>query len=121
MNNEKQLKDYLHLYLGCEVKYSNGLHYGTARYDAVYPEGIRIAGIEIWMFFNQVQLILRRLESMTEEERREKDEIYWRDWYPFGVIQEMEARKIQHLLSKGFDLFGLIDAGLAIDAATIDE
>lgn len=82
-----------------------------------------------------VKPILRRLKDMTESEAREM----WQELYPKsmdnfdyqrammplskeGVYWEGNVSvldsvgDIRYLLSKGFDLFGLIDAGLAIDA-----
>lgn len=77
---------------------------------------------------------LRRLESITEDEARELFEIsngYKPDknkfvscldwWNMRNVIDDYSNKEIEignpaawlYLLSKGFDLFGLIDAGLA--------
>jgi len=69
---------------------------------------------------------LRRLESMTEEEAREVYEIehgkdFRSDTYVSakaymikgGELDYFTPQGFLHLLSKGFDIFGLIDAGLA--------
>jgi hypothetical protein len=67
----------------------------------------------------KVQLQLRPLSSMTEEEAIEYFEVCslkigdyigsGPDWVPIS------ARSTKHLLSKGFDLFNLIPEGLAIE------
>lgn len=59
-----------------------------------------------------LKLILRPLSDMTEEEMIEVDVDV-----P-NILSEYEKLRptaFSFLLSKGFDLFGLIDAGLAID------
>lgn len=67
---------------------------------------------------SHVKPILRRLSSLTESER-----ITGNVWaldkerypnHPSGFYTPME---FAYLLSLGFDLFGLIDSGAAIDAA----
>jgi len=78
---------------------------------------------------HNIELYLRRLESMTEEEAREVYEIEYEIAFdpknydsaiPFVVRGSNPSKSYPHypqgflhLLSKGFDLFGLIDAGLA--------
>lgn len=84
-----------------------------------------------------VKPILRRLEDMTEDEAIEllgitvpyatyhsKDHsgLYWSG---AGVSSAHlsfsygDPRSFHYLLSRGFDLFGLINAGLAIDSKTV--
>lgn len=77
---------------------------------------------------NQLEITphLRRLESMTEAEAREVYEIehgkeFKSDTYISakvfmvrgGELDYFTPQGFLHLLSKGFDLFGLIDSGLA--------
>lgn len=121
----KQLKDYIHFYIGCKVEWGfegqkkigilSGLdkRYGWQVFD---PTNIiapyRYVRIEL------IMPVLRRMESMTEDEDqrqfREANRGHYIDmhWYPEGFAW---------LLEKRFDLFGLIDAGLAIDAATLNN
>lgn len=70
------------------------------------------------------KLILRRLDSMTEVERKEMEATMAiqkaSPVHQFGV-RVWTANTFHYLLSKGFDLFGLIDAGLALDQATLSE
>lgn len=70
---------------------------------------------------DQVKPILRRLEDMTEgdlEDMAEKERSA-----PVTKLPTIEghAESVAYLLSKHFDLFGLIDAGLAIDAKTLQQ
>jgi hypothetical protein len=37
------------------------------------------------------------------------------------LCEQLNAAQFHYLLSKGFDLFGLIPAGLAIDATTVNQ
>lgn len=122
----KQLKDYLHLYLGCEL----------AKKDLPdsFKEGARKANVldgETRDYFlksgNSGWLpILRPLSSMTEEELQECGNMI----YDFSDDPELNNHKWQdfeisapeqfhYLLSKHFDLFNLIPEGLAIDATTL--
>lgn len=88
-------------------------------------------------FRGQFKPILRRLESLTEAEARELYEVqndgwYWSDEgsaveHFFGGFDLDEGELLcgskvwLKLLSWGFDLFGLIDSGVAIDAATLEK
>lgn len=70
------------------------------------------------------RLILRRLEDMKEEEAKElgwHDRIGWSTrWEGKGMPMMVMTAEFTWLLSKSFDLFGLIDAGLAIDQKTLE-
>jgi hypothetical protein len=131
----KKIEDYLHLYIGCEVAAPNpyddhgveiakgvltGLHgeYGPEIQFIIdgnaeeHPEYVQ---------FIKVKPILRRLSSMTEEETAHWNKL--KRYNPVNgkveMFQEHNEEQFLWLLSKGFDLFGLIDAGLAIDAAIL--
>lgn len=141
----KDIKDYLHLYLGCEVQLR---HNGTFVPDPYEPTcylsritdgrmdsvGVRYDGSEeiIYPFTADIKPILRPLSDMTEEEARqlcpngeepflkylsEKDEWYTNRIHFYTAYSEC----YRFLLSRGFDLFGLIDSGLAIDATKIQK
>lgn len=156
---KKELKDYLHLYLGCEVlddqKVKRTLRSVNIESDTcalTYNDiGEKEEGIDI------VTPILRDLASMTDEEmldiaKMHNDKAEWKiiDGKPMGRInigiqecldidsemvlvheiknnifdQESEGgyyraslnnnEYIRYLLSKHFDLFGLIEEGLAV-------
>lgn len=67
-----------------------------------------------------VRPILRPLSSMTEEEQEHLDSLNNIDrgtikHYKNVGILEVRPNEFLYLLSRGFDLFGLIDSGLAIE------
>lgn len=62
--------------------------------------------------------ILRPLSDMTEEEEMEVQ--YLVDIQGFGYDALIGAKITQYLLSRHFDLFGWIEAGLAIDKTKLE-
>jgi hypothetical protein len=157
---QKKIEDYLHLYLGCELKSGNG---GSVKLFAVTKEIIPCTDFGIAVLngnqtyttqLGSYRPVLRPLSDMTEKERADIFEIIFgrpfkgrTEWFkerttlqePRWVLsQSVDRVGIQmngevwadcdlhpfkmnphetsrYLLSKGFDLFGLIDAGLATD------
>jgi hypothetical protein len=149
---EKNIKDYLHLYLGCKVREVMSLgddEYTLTKLSLAY-HAIREG--------NKIFPILRPLSDMTEEEAKiyfgisESAEVYKKNMYDdhseflyrwedrrrkyntsdgmahsaVGIAHncenaDMTPTQFLFLLSKHFDLFGLIEAGLAIDATTLKE
>ena len=113
----KDIKDYLHLYLGqqCLIKLVFEEGYSS-------PVTLSIDCLRAALFDegNQdhidVMLLLRPLLSMTDEERVQRGREVTRYGRAF-----IEAEYHRWMLSNGFDLFGLIEAGLAIDATTLKE
>jgi hypothetical protein len=139
---EKEFKDY-HLYLGCDVLLINDISedYGDDSYDPPainsigklslinegdfqinggeesegWPYGVTFENCHIALWdLKDFKLLLRPLSDMTEEE---KENIQGTDW---GFLEtnydwEFSPETFIYLLSKYFDLFGLIEAGLAID------
>lgn len=126
---EKKIEDYLHLYLGCEVMgtepawgesrkgYLTGIH---GEYEAEIQffeeDGVNVSESPAYNKFTQVKPILRPLSSMTQEEaddyNKKSATRFSLDYFRDQVMEEAEVTR--YLLSKHFDLFGLIDAGLAI-------
>jgi hypothetical protein len=160
---EKKLSDYIHYYIGCRVqKDSDALDYPTIegvhggnviisefRYKTPHCDKI-FTRPRIWHTISFVKPILRKLDSLTDEEIKEL--IGWEkmcDMYVccsyergnFGIVVNygidtdhgvaMQSHNISfhafspkewmYLLSKGFDLFFLIKDGLAIDASTLTK
>jgi hypothetical protein len=113
-----KLQDYIHYYIGCPC-----IFYTADDDPAGYHTTIDYDTIKNWLANQEetdLKPLLRRLEDMTEEERTE---IFGKDvhWYnPFDANDACDIQQWHKLLQKGFDLFGLIDAGLAIDAKTIN-
>lgn len=134
----KDIKDYLHLYLGCDVQYPDtdrklmvAKFTGFSRADGIETtyKKKRKAGKAVGDYLswkpnghhncdaNHLKPILRKLSSITEEEC---DNL---DWYyrgtNGGLIEhraiDLTPEQVRYLLSRGFDLFGLIDLGLAIE------
>lgn len=142
----KDIKDYIHLYIGCEVIAPNPYY---------ADDGIKLAkgiltgihgeyGAEIQFIIDgnaeeepaydrefELKPVLRRLSSITEEEARE---IWDSSMVNIGYMYnhcdrllrstntiEVISPVLPKLLRMGFDLFGLIDSNLAIDSSTITE
>jgi hypothetical protein len=117
MKNE--LKDYLHLYLGCEIRYHSRLSNTWGAWIKMTYSDLELAINHIG-FGEKIELALRPLSDMTEEElsdiiatkehfnRGYSVEEFIVGWKAFG------AETFRYLISKHFDLFGLIESGLAI-------
>ncbi len=84
-------------------------------------------------FFSEdsIKPILRQLSDMTEEEMNHiaiklkagtanVPMLKWKHNSPFTSFR-LTPEIIHYLLSKGFDLFGLCEAGLAIDTKTVQK
>lgn len=121
-----ELKDYLHLYWGCDCICS--------LWDLPGGDFItKIGGLELQIPRRVKKLILRPLSDMTEEEKQS----YRRFMRAFSTNNILPVIKSGHLINEhhsrasveatvwllrqGFDLFGLIDAGLAIDAKEVEN
>lgn len=138
---KKELKDYLHLYLGCDVYMDNP-------HAAFHKDILDVDLLE--RLYNDLpmkcyKLILRPLSDMTGEEAAKFIEIgtsvydfigirkvdryevmfdvgyatSTRTWLKHLRFNELKAEQFTFLLSKHFDLFGLIESGLAVNAAEI--
>lgn len=109
---DKKIEDYLHLYLGCDcfipkydrneklIQISHESKLGYFRFSSPDFDG--------WAEFKP---LLRQLSDMSEEEEFEWSENGHKEADPMMA----EAEATRYLLSKHFDLFGLIEAGLAMD------
>lgn len=159
---KKELKDFIHLYIGCGIFCPNphddesehlvkgfltGIH-GEYGAEIAIIDGHHTEEEPHYEEFKKVKLILRNLDSMTEEEANQLFDIHysesgvfkWRNcfqvnrhsaeyWINYesskrdriNVIKfdELKSKDFTWLLSKSFDLFNLIPEGLAIDSATL--
>ena len=135
----KELKDYLHLYLGCECKTPWGILRLTRfdikdKYKAWFTTGFKenekilYANGCIGKSFqtSSIKLILRPLSDLNDEElkclrseRKHLRGVHRNDLRFIINLNTWSPEDIVFLLSKGFDLFGLIEAGLAIDKTTL--
>ena len=111
---KKELKDYLHLYLGCEVLVEGDIRKLITIYLNGYVEVNYndIGGQEFPI--NEIKPILRPLSDMTEDEEYD----YWK-LKGGNASNEFQGETTLFLLSKYFDIFGLIEADLAIDKTTL--
>jgi hypothetical protein len=111
------IKDYLHLYLPVKFIWVK---------DAVpFKKGeigtLEAKDLQYWNEFKKP--ILRPLSDMTEEELQECGNLVYdfsddpelnnHKWQDFQTL--LTSEQFHWLLKKHFDLFGLIEAGLAID------
>lgn len=129
----------LALYLGCDVNNGEWQLIGiTSTHEGLQCPLIKdkhrdyVCSVP----FSDCKLRLRRLSSMTEEEAKEYAGTFFKDYdssltkfYNLGhsiairyydaflhLPGEYEPKQFQWLLSKCFDLFGLIEKGEAIDS-----
>jgi hypothetical protein len=160
MTEEKNLKDYLPFYIGCECQTPLGImELSSIDIHDQYPVWFRYMGrfgqytpklnYEVLskhglrgraFYFNEVKPLLRPLSDMTEQEFKEifkpiqpgdvTDEDFKEamqhlikngiDAFDFdGVSAQIVFEYTRLLLSKHFDIFELIPAGLAIDKTTL--
>lgn len=122
----KEIKDYLHLYLGCECEITQPtVHKFADGFEYTYSGVVKLSAEILWAFqtvLYRLKPILRPLSDMTEEELQECGNMI----YDFSDDPELNNHKWQDfeicaveqfywLLKKHFDLFGLIESGLAVD------
>lgn len=128
-----EIKDYLHLYgIDCEIMTPDGLgsvlviypnvvevHLNTIAYQQVM-KGRRGGGEMHYKYFytEDIKLILRPLSDMDGKESLDWADLKGRFWEGSLTVEKM-GNLTHWLLSKHFDLFCLIGAGLAIDATTL--
>jgi len=120
--SDKNIKDYLHLYWGASC-FANIPGLKTKEIFIIDAILISRKGLE---YFTNIQPILRPLSDITKDEAEERAwgsahgfSNYCKYSSPQGEPPRFYADDFQWLLSKHFDLFGLIEAGLAIDKTKI--
>lgn len=115
----KDIKDYLHLYKGQQGQYLKPKKQEWSEWKIVNGEFIHTVDLLDW----KARLSLRPLSDMTEDEKRKWRSLMHKQYSGgaghTGYLENPES--FRYLLSKGFDLFGLIEAGLAIDKTTIEH
>lgn len=114
---KKELKDCLPFYLGCQCRVWNNVinDFGAWR---------KMTCSDLNLFLNhnaKCEIALRPLNDMTEEEKKE---IFYDEDDETVIKATIEnvifsPDEFKFLLSKHFDLFGLIEAGLAVDKTTM--
>lgn len=123
----REIKEVLHLYTGCQMSTPYGeckfLYYKFGCDELRYNPVIVDRGDMQFAFkLDEVKPILRKLSDSTEEEKKEFNELAIRGLKTFDSNQFVayDANTTVYLLSRGFDLFGLIDSGQAIDLSTLE-
>lgn len=121
------IKDYLHFYIGQQVEY---LEYSTLCSDLITYNNISFLLTDESV--SEIKPLLHQLKDITDDDLVEiydldidgnndkhagaESKLYKRNYASMNL---KEYKVMPFMLKKGFDLFGLIDAGLAIDAKTI--
>lgn len=109
----KNIKDYLHLYIGCKVSYT-----GMANNRTLTVKWL--GGLLEANGWQNIKPILRPLSDMTEEEFKAAGLVtHPKHWKEHIANYSFQIRTITYLLSRGFDIFGLIEENLAINKTTI--
>lgn len=134
----KKIEDYIHLYIGCDVQW-------TRSDGAKLISKLTLSDAGWLKRRDDVKLLLRPLSSITKEEaimladiihpeskgNHPDDVINDPDLLP-SVTRNLTANRAKFyasvsfemtrfLLSKSFDIFGLIDANFALDATKIEK
>jgi hypothetical protein len=115
-----ELKDYLHLYLGCDGELLSKKPYGSPKRTIIKLSAELLDRLEKLPSMHSFRPILRPLSDMTEVEATELEAIRGIDKkipcpHFNNIHQTKHGEQLRYLLSKRFDLFGLIESGLAID------
>ncbi|MES2287434.1 MAG: hypothetical protein V4547_17200 [Bacteroidota bacterium] len=133
---KKKLSDYLHLYPGATIKYVNyfGSEPCTGILGGVNANHAWALDDQHGIPFKDITIYLRSLDSMTEEEFNEiKPELsaniltahryhasyHDKPWHVLILENRLMTNNLSFndgmvLLRKHFDLFGLIESGIAI-------
>lgn len=107
----------LALYLGCETNVGKLVGITERNCLIEFRSQARIVRLD----FSEIKLLLRPLSSMTEEESKTYRELHDKLFEDGCLNGEAWAQLTVHLLSKGFDLFGLIEKGDALDATKVEK
>jgi hypothetical protein len=112
----KDIKDYLHLYFGCDVRITINIE-GNPVIEKLTA---KVLADEIECHIG-IKPILRRLNDMTDEEKAECKRLMTQgtDGVHNVVISVYSFESMRYMLSIGIDLFNLIPEGLAIDSKTL--
>lgn len=126
---EKKLGEVLHLLTGCDIKvqqkdeqFTTKLYGVCVNSDGTITAWSGDTGYNSKWF--SITPLLRRLDSMTEEDANEFDSgretnKIWPVWHDAALFEKgfhsFTPEQTLFLLKKGFDLFNLIDEKLAID------
>lgn len=133
---EMEIKHYLHFYIGCEIIYCDKplkiytltiSELNTASYTwnvkpILRPLSDMTHDEIIWMFVLRATANGETVDKKCRRTSLEKTfmQIEFKDLSSFYQdIKTLYPNQFNFLISKGFDLFGLIESGLAIDKTTL--
>ncbi len=108
----KHIQEYLPFYLGCDIVTLTGK---VEKLVIATKDDSKEVSLYLAILYN-LKPILRPLSDMTQEENVNLHSIL--QAYPVDTSYDLlkrNASMTEYLLSKHLDLFGLIEAGLAID------
>lgn len=141
-----ELIEVIHFYLGCPIigtyhdqsgskgfltGVTNGGH--ECEIQFILQDGINAAEDPEYNLTSEVKPILRKLEDMTEEEKKVvgfdaygvlRNNVYPGETKPLTGAElnfRWIATQFDYMVKQRFDIFGLIPAGLAIDEKTLPE
>lgn len=135
-----KLQDNIHYYIGCEVIVDGkerarliGGSFVPNSCNQIYydlqTEEMKAEDIDFSMPYNddaddpepRIKPILNRLSNLPEKEGIEMfgNDRYWDIVCMEGKWDSFSSKELHILTKQGYDLFGLIDAGLAIDSKTL--
>lgn len=127
---EKKIEDYAPLYIGCEVQLEwmgdiethelFGVigHFAALSYQIDEDDEESFDSVDYSVNMRKAKdfkLLLRPLSSMTEEEQGKMLSNHGVSLMQSHGDIIMNSETTRYLLSQSFDLFGLIDSGLALD------
>lgn len=125
---KKDIKDFLHLYYGQKVKAKYEYNMGDFCFTKGGEWQMTLEELRHFLGCREVpvKLLLRPLSGMTKKEFEYKNSICFYQELPAKTEDGKSAAVIHDspqsflwMLKQGFDLFGLIEAGLAIDKTTL--
>lgn len=113
-----KLKDVIHYYIGQQSEFK------ARASGAAFVEQLTHANINLPPeYFQSITPLLRPLSSMTENEIEEYKSLmrFTTDGVHQVGIRVDTAASFHFLISKGFDLFSLIESGQAIDSTKLHK
>lgn len=112
---KKEIKDYLNFYLGCEIDINGQKEVLDSISQTGEIESLFRGNLRNYRHLSDehIKPILRPLSDMNKEEKAR--------WRLMVNSYQSYASTVKYFLDKHFDLFGLIESGLAIDATTINN
>ena len=112
VRNDTICNDYSYQKEGSNMRL-RGVHCGTdyepySGYGVMVENGTAFYDLDSW----EVKPYVRPIDSMTEEERKQYNNLKWynKERYPYDSVEEMEWLVINH-----FDIFNLLNYDLAIE------